>query len=146
MAGETTTVSAATVRQQQGHAGSGLFPIRFDVAYLSTETQLNDVMQAGYLPPGVKVVAVGYHPTDLDTGIAAVVQKVSVGSTDIVTGLTGAQTGAASLTPVTQAYLAAAPSNSRELVTITTTTAAATGAAGTVNLVLWCYNAKVNNN
>ncbi len=146
MAGETTTVSAATVRQQPGHAGSGLFPIPFDLTYLSTETQLNDVMQAGYLPPGVKVAAVGYHPTDLDTGIAAVVQKVSVGSTDIVTGLTGAQTGTASLTPTTAAYIQAAPSSSPELVTVTTTTAAATGAAGTVKLVLWCYNAKINTN
>lgn len=140
MAGETTSVSAATVRQQSEHQGSGLFPMEFDLTFSSTNNELNDVMEAGYLPEYTRVAAVIWAPTDMDTNVSpAVVHKVTVGSTDIVSSLTGAQTGAASLTVCTQASIAAAVSSSRQLVKVTSTTAAATAAAGTAKLILLCY-------
>lgn len=142
MAGETTSVSASAVRQQMSAPGAGLFPIEFDLTYSTTQNETNDVMEAGYLPPFVRVYQVNWYPTDMDTGIAAVVHKVTVGSTDIVTGLTGAQTGTPSLNAVTSAAAQAAVSSSSQLVKVTTTTAAATGAAGTAKLVLMCANVK----
>ncbi len=58
-------------------------------------------MQAGYIPPNTRVVAVYWGPTDLDTNVSpAVVHKVTVNAVDVVTGLTGAQTGTSSLSPV----------------------------------------------
>ena len=143
MAGETSMVSGSTVRTTQGHSGSGMFPLRFDLSYSTSQNELNDVMQAGYLPAGAKVVAVSAHSTDMDSGIAAVVHKVTVGSTDIVSGLVAAQAGVASITPTTAAYIQAAPVSSEQLVTVTSTTAAATAVAGTLTLILWCYNARV---
>lgn len=142
MAGETTSVSVATVRNTKGHVGSGMFAIPFSLTFSSTQNETNDVMEAGYLPPYTRVFAVGWHPTDMDTNVSpAVVHKVTIGSTDVVTGLTGAQSGAASLTPVTQAAALVATSASEQLVKVTSTTAAATGAAGTATLVLYCQNA-----
>ena len=143
MAGETTAAVASAVRNQMGNPGAGLWPLRFDLAYSTTQNETNDVMEAGYLPAGVKVAAVQAASTDMDSGIAAVVHKVTVGSTDIVTGLTVAQAGTASITPTTTAYIQAAPVASEQLIKVTTTTAAATGVAGTLTLILWCYNAKV---
>ncbi len=143
MAGETTSVAASAVRTQMSSPGAGLWPLRFDLSYSTTQNETNDVMEAGYLPAGAKVVAVSAHATDMDSGIAAVVHKVTVGSTDIVAGITAAQAAVASITPTTAAYIQAAPVLTEQLVKVTTTTAAATAVAGTLTLVLWCYNAKV---
>ncbi len=140
MAGETTSLTAAAIRNQPEHVGTGVFPMEFDLTFSSSNNELNDVMEAGYLPEYTRVAAVIWAPTDMDTnGSPAVVHKVTVGSTDIVSSLTGAQTGAASLTVCTQASIAAAVSSSRQLVKVQTTTAAATAAAGTAKLILLCY-------
>ncbi len=138
MAGETTSVANSASKLFYDNPGAGAFLCKFSAAYLSTETELNDVMQAGYIGPHVRVVAVGYYPTDLDTGIAAVVQKVTINGVDAVTGLTGAQTGTSSWNPVTTTFAGTAPGTAPQLVQIQTTTAAATGAAGTVILELLC--------
>ena len=143
MAGETVAVAGSVVRLQMAAPGAGLYPIEFDLTYSSTNNETADVMEAGYLPPFARVYSVGWYPTDMDTGIAAVLHKVTVGSTDIVTGLTGAQTGTSQLVPVTSAAAQAAVSNAAQLVKVTTTTAAATGAAGTAKLVLWCANVRL---
>ena len=142
MAGETTLVAATAVRQQMGNPGAGLWPLRFDLSYSPIQNELADVMQAGYLPAGAKVVAVSAHSTDMDSGIAAVLHSVQVGATTIVSGLTAAQAGVAQMLPVTAAYIQAAPVATEQLVTVTTSTAAATAVAGTLTIVLWCYNAK----
>jgi len=138
MAGETTTVAASAARNFYDNPGAGAFVVSFNLTYLSTDNETADIMQAGYLPPNVKMLAVGWYPTDMDTGSAAVVHKVTVGSTDIVTGLTGAQTGTSSFTPVTNAARVLAPATTPTLVVVNTTTAAATGAAGTAVLDIWC--------
>lgn len=129
MAGETT----GTPVRAPIELPAGLFVIPFTVPYTATELEASDVKQVGFVPKGVKVLGVLYRPTDLDTNVSpAVVQKVSIGSTDIITGLTGAQTGTGSVHPVIPLELTA-----ESLVTITTTTAAATAATtGTVYLGL----------
>jgi hypothetical protein len=142
MAGETTAVPAVAARTYYDNPGAGAFVVSSLLTFGTTDNELNDVMQAGYLPPNVKLLAVGFYPTDMDTnGSPAVVHKVTVGATDVVTGLTGAQTGASSLTPVTNAARVLAPSTSPTLVQVQTTTAAATAAAGTAVLDLWCQKA-----
>jgi hypothetical protein len=142
MAGETTSVAASAARNFYDNPGAGLFVVPFNLTFASTDNETNDVMQAGYCPPNVRLVAVGWYPTDMDTNVSpAVVHKVTVGSTDVVTGLTGAQSGTASFTPVTNAAAVLAPSTSAQLVTVTSTTAAATGAAGTAVLLLFCQKA-----
>lgn len=141
MAGETTAVAASAARTYYDNPGAGMFVVSFNLTFGATDTELADVMQAGYLPPNVKLLAVGWYPTDMDTGTPALVHKVTVGVTDVVTGLTGAQSGTSSLTPVTNAARVLAPSTSPTLVIVTCTTAAATAAAGTAVLDLYCQKA-----
>jgi hypothetical protein len=138
MAGETTSVAASAARVYYNNQGAGLFAARFNLTYASTDNEASDVMEAGYIGPNVRVIQVNWYPTDMDTGIAAVVHKVTVNSVDAVTGLTGAQTGTSSLNAVTSTFAATAPGTSPQLVKVTTTTAAATGAAGTAVLELIC--------
>jgi hypothetical protein len=142
MAGETTAVAASAARNFYQNPGAGLFVCEFALTYASTDNETADVMEAGYIPPYAKVYAVGWHPTDMDTNVSpAVVHKVSCNAVDLVTGLTGAQTGTASFTPVTSTSVATATSSAAQKVTVTSSTAAATGAAGTARLVLYCQTA-----
>jgi hypothetical protein len=142
MAGETTSVSASATRSFYDNPGAGMFLVPFSLTYSTTQNELNDVMEAGYLPPYARVVAVIWAPTDMDSnGSPTVVHKVTVGSTDVVTALSGAQTGTASFTVATQASLATATSSSAQLVKVTSTTAAATAVAGTAQLFLVCQKA-----
>src|SRR6185503_13202627 len=104
MAGETTSVAASAARAYYDNPGAGAFLAKFTLTYGSTDNESADIMQAGYIGPNVRVVAVGWYPTDMDTGIAAVVHKVTINAVDAVTGLTGAQTGASSWTPVTPTF------------------------------------------
>lgn len=139
MAGETRTVAASAARTFPQNPGAGAYWVIFNLTFSTTENEAADVVQAGYIAPNARVLAVGWYPTDMDTNVSpAAVHKVTVNSVDQVTGLTGAQTGASSLTPVTPTAAATAPGTSPQLVTVTTTTAAATAAAGTAVLALLC--------
>ncbi len=131
MAGETV---ATTDKQAPYEASEGMFLVPFALTYGSTNNETNDVMEAGYIPANCTVYGILYVPSDMDTNVSpAVVHKVSVGSTDIVTGLTGAQTGTSSVNACAPTTVTA-----KTKVTVTTTTAAATGAAGTLKLTLIC--------
>jgi hypothetical protein len=127
MAGETTAV-ASTARKAGGYTVYGGPGETMSQAFSTTQNETNDVMEMGYLPAGVKVLGFIYVPTDMDTG-TALVHKITVGSTDVATGLTGGQTGAGSFVAIVP-YTTTAPTK----VTITSTTAASTAAAGTVYL------------
>lgn len=131
MAGETVTT---TNLKPPYAAAEGRFLVPFTTAYLSTNNELNDVMQIGYLPANVTVYGFVYLPTDMDTNVSpAVVHKITLGSTDLVSGLTGAQTGTGSYQPCVPTTITA-----DTLLKVTTTTAAATGAAGTLYLAADC--------
>lgn len=140
MAGETVSLSSvAAVRQAYDAPGSGTFWVFFSLTYSSTNNETADVMEAGYLPAYAKPLAVLWGPTDMDTNVSpAAVHKVTVGSLDIATGLTGAQTGTSQIVPVTSTAMATAAQTAAALVKVTTTTAAATGAAGTATLGILC--------
>lgn len=126
MAGETTSLSAAARKLARKLSGTGLTGHPYTGTYTTTDNQLNDVMEVGYLPAGVTIVGLFVATTDMDTG-TTVVHKVTIGSTDVVTGLTLAQTGASGVyafTPLT--------TTDRTLIKITTTTAATTAVAGSI--------------
>jgi hypothetical protein len=134
MAGETTSLSATAWRDSQVLPvlkGPTLHVHEVTATYSNTnQLELNDVMQVTYLPPGVKIWALGVTATDMDSS-TGLVQKVTVGSTDIVTGLTNGQTAATTFHQLPAAYT----TTNIELVTITNTTAASgTPATGSVLL------------
>lgn len=128
MAGETTSVSATARVTGKKDTGCALVGHPLTAAYATTQLEANDVMEMGYLPEGVTLVGFIYAPTDLDDG-TQLVQKITVGSTDVVTGLTGGQTGAKTFVGVTPLAITAPT-----LVKVTTTTAAQTPAAGSLYL------------
>jgi hypothetical protein len=130
MAGETSGTAASVPFS----IPAGMFLVPFTTAFGAAENETNDVKNVGYLPKGITVYGVHYRATDMDTNVSpALVHKITVGSTDIVTGLTGGQTGAGLTAPCIPLTLTA-----DTLVTITSTTAAATGAAGTVYTAFIC--------
>ncbi len=130
MAGETTATTALNAPYE---AIDGLFLVPFTASYSTSQNELNDVMEMGYLPANVTIYGFIYSPTDMDTNVSpAVVHKITVGS-DLATGLTGAQTGAKSFVGCVPTTITA-----KTKVTVTTTTAAATAAAGTLYLAALC--------
>lgn len=131
MAGETTGSPGSNAPYE---LPTGLFVVPLSQSFSTTENETNDVKQMGYIPANVTVYGFLYRPTDMDANVSpAVVHKITVGSTDLATGLTGAQTGTASMVPCTPTRV-----TDKTLVTVTSTTAAATGAAGTLYLGVLC--------
>ena len=134
MAGETVSLAAGAWREAQvvpAFKGPTLHVYEMTATYSNTnQLELNDVMEVGYLPAGVKVWMLGVTATDMDSS-TGLVQKVTVGSTDIVTLLTNGQTGATTLHQLATPYT----TSGIELVKITNTTAASgTPATGSVKL------------
>jgi hypothetical protein len=139
MAGETTSVAASAARTFAQNPGAGAYWVFFNLTYSTTQNELNDVMQAGYIAPNTRVIQTYWGPTDMDTNVSpAAVHKITVNAVDAVTGLTGAQSGTSAISAVTSTFAATAPGTSAQLVLVTTTTAAATAAAGTAVLGLLC--------
>lgn len=138
----SSNVAAAAARTYYDNPGAGAFFATFTQNYASSDNVLNDINQLGYLAPNVRVVAVGFFPTDMDTnGTPTVVHKITVGAVDIVTGLTGAQTGTSAWLPVLSTVAPVDQGAGPEvptLVQLQTTTAAATAAAGSIVVVLLC--------
>jgi hypothetical protein len=131
MAGETT---GSPGTQAPIGLPTGLFVVPLSATYADTDNQLADVKQLGYIPADVTVLGFLYKPSDMDTNVSPLVQhKITVGSTDLATGLTGAQSGTASFVVCTPTRF-----TSKSLVTVTSSTAAATAAAGTLSLGVLC--------
>lgn len=128
MAGETVSASATARVTGKKMPGSGLVANPWTLAYSTTNNETNDVMEAGYLPEGVTCIGFLYAPDDMDSS-TGLVQKITVGSTDVATGLSGGQTGAKTFVPIVP-YVTTAPT----LVKVTTTTAATTAVAGNLYL------------
>jgi hypothetical protein len=141
MAGETTSLAGSASKLFYDQGGAGAFIAYMSQSFSTTQNETADVMEMGYIPPNVRVLAVGYYPTDMDTNVSpALVHKVTVNSVDQVTGLTGGQTGTSSWNTVTPTAVTTTPGTSPQLVTVTSSTAAATAAAGTVTLALLCQH------
>lgn len=128
MAGETT---AAASLHPPYEGAEGFFLVPFTVSYSTTQNETNDVMELGYLPGNCKVFGAIYTPTAM--AASALVHKITIGSTDVITGLTGAVAGTSSVQTWTPVSLTA-----KTLAKVTSTTAATTPAAGTLNVTFLC--------
>ena len=132
MAGETTSLTAAQAVVLRGLSNAELKAILFpSISYATTELEVGDIKQIGYLPAWFKPVAWVWLPTDMDTNVSPLVSHtVKAGSTAVTIALTGAQSATAQIVP----SLAFTPTGSPALVT-TTAVAAATAASGTATLI-----------
>lgn len=128
MAGETVVQVAATkpVFKPLGLTMAGK-PVSFEV--LSTETETDDIHVVGYLPAGVTFVGAILKTDDLDSGSEALVFTLLVGTTTFDT-CTVAQSFAGLL--MTGDFIT---TTAETVLYLKSTTAAATGAAGTVNFM-----------
>jgi hypothetical protein len=137
MAAATTSRSGINRRIAPKAGGPILNGVVWEHAVTTAELEANDVIQMGYLPAGVTLVGFIAHATDMDTnGTPTLAWKITVGASDLKTGITIGQATAVSTHTLTQ-FLAVAPTavTSATLVSVTFTAAAATAAAGTLSLV-----------
>jgi hypothetical protein len=132
MAGETTSRSGIDIDVLPLAQGPVLNGAVWTTEVVAGQLEINDVLNMGYLPTGVTLIGFVAYCDDLDTGAAALVWKITVGSTDVKTGITIGQADAKITHSLTQ-FLSVDPitTTDRTLVKVTFTTAAATGAAGT---------------
>lgn len=136
MAGETVALARGAQRFGTKLSSRAVTAAVFNLTYGSTNNELNDVMQAGYLPAGVVAFQVNVIMSDMETSTTNVRHKVTIGSTDVASALAlggAGGSGVYAFTPVTTT----APT----LVSVTTTTAAGTGAAGTATVIVLYYSA-----
>lgn len=136
MAGETTSRTGISDVVMPKAIGPMLTGAVWTTELATSQLQLADVLNMGYLPKGVTLVGFIPFVDDLDADASpALVWKITVGSTDVKTGLTLGQ--AASLVTNTGGFIAVEPltTTATTLVSVTVTTAAATAAAGTFCLV-----------
>jgi len=133
MAGETT--AALSTKAVRKLAGPGLTAFTWALPYSTAQNEAADIMQAGYLPAGVIVTGITLAPS-ASMAASALVMKVTIGSTDVVTGAT------AGVTPTRTHYpIVPITTTATTLVSITTTTAATTPAAATMHLTVFYYTA-----
>lgn len=97
--------------------------------------EANDAVNMGYLPAGVTLIGFSVACADIDTS-TGLVWKITVGSTDVKTGMTIGQADSKVTHTLTQ-FLSIVPytTTAKTLVAITFTTAATTPAAGDITLV-----------
>lgn len=136
MAAATSTRSGINRRIAPVQGGPLLNGSVWTYEVATAELEQGDVIQLGYLPKGVTLVGFIAFADDLDSnGAPALDWKITVGSTDVKTGITIGQATAVSTHTLTQ-FLAVDPVTTTEptLVSVTFTTAAATAQAGTLAL------------
>lgn len=142
MAGETTSLAAGAWRDAnyvplRGDAGALMWH-ELTATYSNTnQLEANDVMEVAYLPAGMKIVAISVTATDMDTnGAPLLTQKITIGSTDVLTGNIDARSGATAYYPLPTPYSTAA----YDLLKVINTAAAATGATGSLKIRLHYVN------
>ena len=87
MAGETTARSGIDPQVLPLAQGPVLNGAVWTTELATTQLELNDVIQMGYLPAGVTLIGFVAFTDDLDSG-TALVWKITVGVTDVKTGVT----------------------------------------------------------
>lgn len=133
MAGETTSRSGIDADVLPHMQGPVLNSVVWTTELATSQLELNDVINMGYIPNGATLVGFFAYADDLDSnGSPALAWKITVGSTDVKTGITIGQATSVSTHSVTQ-FLGIEPitTTAATLVKVTFTTAAATAAAGT---------------
>ena len=141
MAGETKAVLAAYAKPTRMLTGSGLCCSVFSVPLATTEMELADVVNCGFIPAGVTVVAVGFACHDMDSS-TGVVNKITIGSTDVATGITAGVLGSvATAVPTLRAVIPQTTTDKTLVSTTFTTAPSGTAAAGTIHVSVWYFSA-----
>lgn len=136
MAGETTSRSGIDIDVVPHARGPVLNGANWTTELATTQLELNDVLNMGYIPTGATLLGFIAFADDLDSNASpALAWKITVGSTDVKTGITIGQASSVSTHSITQ-FLGIEPITMTEptLVKVTFTTAAATAVAGTFTL------------
>lgn len=136
MTAATVAVAASTAHLIPKPYSAGDFSVTFTASLATTQLDdVGDITELGYLPANCTVVGAIVTATDMDSGSAALAYKITIGSTDVVTGVTVGQTAtttAFSFSPLTLTAVTKAQIN--------ITTVAATAVAGTLTVVFRCIN------
>lgn len=133
MAGETTSrigIDIDVIPHAQGPILNGAV---WTTELATGQLELNDVINMGYVPKGATLIGFIAFADDLDSNASpALAWKITVGSTDVKTGITIGQASSVSTHSISQ-FLGIEPITLTDatLVKVTFTTAAATAAAGT---------------
>ena len=139
MAGETKAVSTANAKPKKQLADAGLCVQMYQIALATTEMELANTVNLGYLPAGVTVVAVGCTSDDFDSS-TGVVTKVTIGSTYVLTGITTGVLGSVATQVPSLRAIAPYATTVKTLVSMNFTTApSGTAAAGNLYYSLWYY-------
>ena len=111
--------------------GGGLHIHAFAAVTVATTAidEQDDIFELGYMPAGVTIHGFVVTATDMDTGSAALVYKLRIGGTDVITGVTTGQSAGSAVH-----WCAATTTTTRSLIDAKVTTAAATAAQGTVTV------------
>ncbi len=131
MAGETT---ATTDLDAPYDPAEGFFTCSYTKAFATSQLELADIMELGWIPANTTVPGFSIKATDMDTNVSPLlVQKLTLGSTDLVTSITYGQTG-------TDGYRACVPTRvtAKTKLVVNNTAAAATAAAGTLYVTAFC--------
>jgi hypothetical protein len=137
MAGETTTRAGIDIDYIPHAQGPILNAQNWALELTTAQLELNDVLQLGYIPTGATLLGFFAYADDLDSsGSPALAWKITVGATDVKTGITIGQATSVSTHSITQ-FLGIEPitMTAPTLVSVTFTTAAATAAAGGFSLI-----------
>jgi len=135
-AGGVTVFDASTSMYHQGRKLSNVGLAAHTMYQSLTAYQLivNIKVAVGVVPGNVTVIGFLVKSSDMDTGSAALVQSLYLGSTVVATGITTGQGGTSAFVPCLPTALTA-----ETACYINTTTAAATPAAGTVYVTAIYY-------
>ena len=129
MAGETIQRSGLDPQLARHAFGPILNAVVWTRELATTELELNDVFQVGYIPNGATLIGFHYYFDDLDSA-TSLVSKITVGSTDVLTGLTWGRSAGGDFVAIEPVTTTAAT-----LVSWTVTTAPGGAQAGTFYLV-----------
>lgn len=137
MTATTTSAPSGSTRLGPKLSNIGLVGFTMSHTYATAEIdENNDAVEFGYLPGGVTVVGVIIKSADLDShGSPTLAQKVTIGSSDVVTGDVTGKTGVGAAHWITPTSTTAPT-----LVKVTSTTKAATAVAGIQYITFLYYS------
>ena len=128
MTAGTTVVSLDTRKRGRKLSGPGVACMAFDLTIGTGDLEADDILEAGYVPAGVTVIAFLVTTTALDSdGTPIVTFDIQLGTTSLISASTQAQLGGSDLIPVVPTTTTA-PTVVR-FKTITAPTAAQAGTA-----------------
>lgn len=136
MTASTVAVAASAAHLVPKGYEIGLAGLLFTAAIATTSLDdIGDIVELGYLPANCTVVGFIVNATDMDSGSAALAYKLTLGATDVVTGITTGQSAASAFFGCVPQVLTAVTK-----LQVNITTVSATAVAGTLNVVALYLN------